>query len=229
MTVAIPCHNEAAAVSKVVRGFAASLPDARVVVFDNASTDATSEAACSCGADVRTVGELGKGNAVRAAFGALDSDVIVLIDGDGTYDPADAEAVVGPVLRGEADMVVGERMTLASPRAFLPWRSAGNRIITFAVGRLYGRRFIDTLSGYRAVSRDLLDRIDLHSTGFEIEVELLAEALKAGARIVEVPVRYDARHEGSRSKLLPIRDALRILATAVRRRPRGPVRVSPRR
>jgi glycosyltransferase involved in cell wall biosynthesis len=191
-----------------------------VVVYDNGSTDGTAAIALAAGAHVSSVPELGKGNAVRAAVSEFCGDVLIFIDGDATYDPADAPALVAPILDGSADMVVGERMTRATARAFKPFRRAANRAITRAVDALLGIRNRDVLSGYRALSREFAGRLELDSTGFEIEVELLSEARRLGARVAEIPASYDARDDESSSKLIPVADALRILSTAWRKRPR---------
>lgn len=221
VTVAIPCHNEAHTIAEMIAGFSASLPTARVVVLDNASTDDTAQIARDAGAIVQTVTQLGKGRAVRAGFESIDADVVLLIDGDGTYDPADAPLVLAPVLEDRADMAVGERLSLARGTAFKPLRHGANHLITFAVSRMFGQRYRDTLSGYRAVTREFIRDADLSSSGFEIEIEMLAAARRLDARVVEVPVRYEARHPMSTSKLVPIRDAIRILSAAWRLRPRS--------
>lgn len=221
VAVVVPCLDEAPTIAAVVAGFGRHLPGAQVVVIDNGSTDGTRAAAERAGAIVRTVDARGKGSAVRAALADNEADVVVLIDGDGTYDPADAADVVGPVLRGEADMVIGERMTRLSGNALAPGRRIGNLLITRAVGALTRTRLRDVLSGYRAISGALADKMELRTTGFEIEAELLMESLRAGARIVEVPVTYRARRAGARSKLRPFTDGLLILRTAVRGRRRA--------
>lgn len=220
VAAAIPCHNEAPTIARVIAGLTASYPFSDIAVFDNASTDGTADAARHAGATVHDVPMLGKGNAVCAAFALLDADVIVLIDGDGTYDPADVAAVIEPVLHGEADMVIGERARFESRRAFPPLRRAANRAISTVVGLLLGIRLHDALSGYRALSRDLIRRVALRSEGFDIEIEMLAESCRLGARVFEVPVGYRERDADSVSKLAPIPDAIRILGTAFRSRMR---------
>ncbi len=219
VAVVIPCHNEAHTIAEMVAGFSASLPAARVVVIDNGSSDDTARIARDAGANVQAVPHLGKGSAVRAGFLSVDADVVLLIDGDGTYDPAEASIVLAPLLENRADMAVGERLSLARGNAFKPLRHHANHLITFAVSRMFGQRYRDTLSGYRAVTREFIRDADLSSSGFEIEIEMLAAARRLGMRVVEVPVHYEARHPMSTSKLVPVRDAIRILSTAWRLRP----------
>ncbi len=214
LLVAIPCLNEEATVASVVADFRRALPEASVVVYDNGSTDRTAERARAAGAEVVPVPDRGKGRVVRAILSAAGADVVVLVDGDGTYSAEAAPALVGPVLSGEADMVVGRRVQPMA-RSNL-YRRAGNRVIVIAFNLLTGTRLHDVLSGYRAVGPRVLERIELTGDGFEVEAELTARATAAGLRTIEVPAEYGARPAGSRSKLRPVRDGARILRTALR-------------
>ena len=94
LAVLIPCYNEAATVRSVVRDFRAALPNASIYVFDNNSTDNTSDVARAAGAVVRQVGYQGKGNVIRRMFADIDADVYVLVDGDDTYDAASAPEMI---------------------------------------------------------------------------------------------------------------------------------------
>ncbi|QEH32356.1 Undecaprenyl-phosphate mannosyltransferase [Aquisphaera giovannonii] len=220
--MAIPCYNEAAAVASVIAGFRASLPGAEVVVFDNNSTDGTAEEARRAGAEVVPVPEQGKGHAVRAAFARLaDRDVVVLVDGDGTYPAEAAPRLVAPVLDGTADMVVGARRPEAGAGAMSPVRGLGNALIRSAFRLLVGRPSGDLLSGYRAFSRRFVDSVRLTSAGFEIETELAIAASMLGLPTLEIPVPYRPRIAGTVSKLSPLRDGLRIVRTIVARRKSG--------
>jgi glycosyltransferase involved in cell wall biosynthesis len=220
VTVVVPCHNEGHTVARVIEGLQTALPRSRVFVVDNASTDNTAAVAASTGAHVLEVAALGKGNAVRAALAQMATEVVLLIDGDATYDATQARALVVPILRGDVDMVTGDRLSHPASQAFLPFRQGGNLAITFIVNVILGTKCHDVLSGYRALSSAILDRMDLHSEGFEIETEILCLARGMDSRMVDVPIAYKKRHVLSHSKLIPIRDAVRILATAWRLRPR---------
>jgi glycosyltransferase involved in cell wall biosynthesis len=214
--VAIPCYNEAAAIARVVADWRAALPAADVVVFDNNSTDDTAAAARGAGARVIAVPEQGKGHAVRAIFRALaDRPAVVLVDGDGTYPAAAIGELLPPVLGGRADMAVGSRRPVAGEGAMTPLRRLGNLLIPGAFRVLIGRGTRDLLSGYRVFGPRFLRDARLRSRGFEIETELSAEAVARRLRVVEVPVDYHPRIAGTASKLRPVRDGLRILATIV--------------
>ncbi len=214
--VAIPCHNEAAAVAAVVAAFRAALPEARILVLENDSTDGTGELAREAGAEVLVVPERGKGNAVRRGLEELaTAEVVVLVDGDGTYPADHVRALIAPVLEGRAEMTVGARRPVAELGAMTPIRGIGNVLIRAAFTVLIGPGQGDLLSGYRAFSKTFRTRVRLRSTGFEIETELAGEAVARGLRVVEVPVPYHPRICGTSSKLRAFRDGRRILLMIV--------------
>jgi len=215
IAVLLPCYNEAAAIAGVVRNFARALPTARIFVFDNASTDATSAQAVEAGAQVRHVALAGKGNVVRRMFADVDADVYVLADGDDTYHAPSAARLIDELLGRSLDMVVGTRVHEAA-EAYRPGHRLGNRMLTGAMGSIFGGSFSDMLSGYRVFSRRFVKSFPAMSQGFEIETELTVHALELKAPIAEVTTRYFDRPEGSNSKLSTYRDGLRILRTMLR-------------
>jgi glycosyltransferase involved in cell wall biosynthesis len=216
VAVAIPCHNEAAAVAVVVGQWRQALPAAEVVIFDNDSTDGTGALARGLGVRVVEVPARGKGHAVRAIFEALrDRDAVVLVDGDGTYSAECVGALLGPVLSGAADMAVGARRPVAGAGAMAPVRGFGNLVIGAAFRLLIGPGTGDLLSGYRVFGPSFLRAVVPRSRGFEIETELASEAVARRMRVVEVPVPYWPRIAGTSSKLRAFRDGRRILATIV--------------
>lgn len=217
VALAIPCYNEASAISAVIAEWRETLPDAEIVIYDNNSTDDTGQIARSLGVRVVPVAEQGKGYAVRAIFRDLaDRDAVILIDGDGTYPAEPIQALLSPVLEGKAEMTVGARQPVAEPGAMTPIRGLGNLLIGTAFRLLIGRGTTDLLSGYRVFSKSFLNTVELRSAGFEIETELASEAVARRLQVVEVPVPYRPRIEGSTSKLRAFRDGLRILRMIVR-------------
>jgi glycosyltransferase involved in cell wall biosynthesis len=218
ISVAIPCFNEAAAIGTVIAQFRASLPSAEIVVFDNNSTDGTADVARHAGARVESVDEQGKGHVVRAAFSLLpDRDVLVLVDGDGTYPAEAAPLLIAPVLDDAADMVVGARQPEPGVGAMSPVRGLGNLLIPGAFRLLIGPGTGDLLSGYRAFGPRFLKSVQLKSAGFEIETELAIEATTRKLRTLEVSVPYRPRIAGTVSKLRAFRDGRRILGTILAR------------
>ncbi len=216
IAVAIPCYNEAAAIATVVEQFRAALPAARIVVFDNNSTDGTGEIARGVGVCVVVVPDQGKGHAVRAAFAELaETDVIVLTDGDGTYTAESAPLLVAEVLNSRADMAVGARQPTPGAGAMTLTRGLGNYLIRAAFWLLIGPGNTDLLSGYRAFSKRYRSAVRLRSSGFEIETELASEAVARGLRVIEIPTPYHPRIAGTESKLRAFRDGRRIFLTIV--------------
>ena len=213
IAVIVPCLNEEAAIASVVGEFRSALPGAAIVVVDNRSTDRTSEAAEAAGAAVLRETRRGKGFAIQSAFSEVDADVYVLVDGDGTYPAGDVHRLIQPVLAHQADMVVGERLAGATPATLRPLHNLGNRLIVSLVNLFFGTVLSDVLSGYRALSRRVVDGVPLVSPGFEVETELTVKALERGFSIVEVPIAYRPRPAGSASKLRTFRDGYRILIT----------------
>jgi glycosyltransferase involved in cell wall biosynthesis len=217
IAVAIPCYNEAGAVEAVVDEWRAALPEAEVVVFDNNSSDGTGAIARRMGVRVVEVREQGKGHAVRAIFEDLaDRDAIILVDGDGTYPAEFARALLEPVLAGLADMTVGNRKPVAELGAMSPIRGVGNVLIGAAFAVLIGPGTRDLLSGYRVFGRRFREVVQPRSAGFEIEAELVSQAVARGLRVVEVDVPYRPRIAGTASKLRAFRDGGRILGTILR-------------
>jgi glycosyltransferase involved in cell wall biosynthesis len=212
IAVLLPCFNEAAAIAKVIAGFRKALPGAAIYVYDNNSRDKTVEKARKAGAIVRSERQQGKGHVVRRMFADVDADVYVMADGDLTYDPRAAPAMVEQLLAEELDMVVGTRQH-EEKEAYRGGHVLGNRIFTGLLARLFGRSFSDIFSGYRVFSRRFVKSFPVLSEGFEIETEMSVHALELRMPVGELATAYGARPEGSESKLSTFRDGWRILKT----------------
>lgn len=215
VAVLVPCFNEAATISAVVRDFAAVLPNARVYVYDNGSTDGTSALAAAAGASVCTVALRGKGNVVRRLFADIEADVYLLVDGDTTYDAASAPAMVALLETDGLDMVAAVRAAVAGD-AFRPGLARANRVLTAFLGWLFGRACDDVLSGYRVFSRRFVKSFPALSGGWDIELEIVVHALELGIPFRTLRTPYRARPEGSTSKLNPWSDGPRLMGTMVR-------------
>jgi glycosyltransferase involved in cell wall biosynthesis len=210
--VLLPCFNEEAAITATVRGFREALPGATVYVYDNNSRDRTREVAGEAGAIVRRERQQGKGHVVRRMFADIDADIYVMADGDLTYDPKAAPAMVDLLLAEQYDMVVGTRRHDAKD-AYRGGHVLGNRIFTGLLSSLFGRSFSDIFSGYRVFSRRFVKSFPVLSSGFEIETEMSVHALELRMPVGEVETSYGARPEGSQSKLSTYGDGWRILKT----------------
>jgi len=214
IAVLLPCYNEEAAIAATVAGFRAALPVAVIYVYDNNSSDGTRAAAAKAGAIVRSEPQQGKGNVVRRMFADVDADVYVMADGDLTYDPKAAPAMVDQLLAEQLDMVVGTRRH-EQKDAYRGGHVLGNRLFTGLLSGLFGRSFSDIFSGYRVFSRRFVKSFPVLSAGFEIETEISVHALELRMPVGEVETAYAARLEGSHSKLSTYSDGWRILKTIV--------------
>ena len=212
IAVLLPCFNEEAAIAATVAGFRAALPSATVYVYDNNSRDRTREIATVGGAVVRSERQQGKGHVVRRMFADIDADVYLMADGDLTYDPSSAQAMVDLLLADQLDMVVGTRRH-DQKGAYRGGHVVGNRLFTSMLGRLFGRSFSDIFSGYRVFSRRFVKSFPVLSSGFEIETEISVHALELRMPVGEVETAYASRPEGSESKLSTFGDGWRILKT----------------
>ncbi|MEN9507737.1 MAG: hypothetical protein RLZZ621_300 [Gemmatimonadota bacterium] len=209
VAVLIPCLNEASAIARVIDGFKTALPEATVYVYDNGSTDASVERAREAGAVVRSEPRRGKGNVVRRMFADVDADVYLLVDGDGTYDPTSAPAMLSRLTDERLDMVTARRVAVEAG-AYRAWHTLGNRALTGVVAWLFGQPIGDMLSGYRLMSRRLVKSFPALSRGFEIETELTVHAMELRMPLAEIDTPYGARDEGSSSKLSTFGDGARI-------------------
>ena len=215
--VLLPCYNEEQTIADVVAGFRRALPESKVYVYDNNSTDRTAERAAEAGAIVGTEAMQGKGNVIRRMFADVDADIYVMADGDGTYNADAAPQLIERLVTGGLDMVVGARLGSAdsAESVFRPGHLFGNRTLTRFVGWLFEARFTDMLSGYRVMSRRFVKSFPALASGFEIETELTIHALELRMPVGEIEVPYHSRPEGSASKLRTWRDGMRILGTIV--------------
>lgn len=211
IAVLIPCYNEALTVVSVVNAFRKALPDAVIYVYDNNSTDGTAELARSAGAVVRRENRQGKGYVIQAMFRDIDADYYVMADGDGTYPADQVQLLLAPLLKGDADMVVGNRLKEYGDTAFRPLHVLGNKLVVGTINTLFGARLKDVMSGYRAFTRRFVLEMPMVSRGFEVETEMTLQALDRRLVIAEVEVPYGSRPAGSFSKLSTFRDGFRVL------------------
>jgi glycosyltransferase involved in cell wall biosynthesis len=211
IAVLIPCQNEQTTIDKVVDDFRRQLPSATIYVFDNCSTDASAAIAVKHSAIVIKEPRKGKGFVVESMFDRIDADFYVMVDGDDTY-PADyVHKLLEPVLCADADMSVGARLSNYSEKSFRPLHVLGNNLVRFLVNWAAKAKLTDILSGYRVFNRRVVKYIPVLSSGFEIETEMTIQTLYYRLKIVEIPVPYQARPTGSKSKLRTFSDGFRVL------------------
>lgn len=212
LAVIIPAYNEEKTITAVIKEYQAALPEAKIFVGDNNCVDRTAELAHAAGAEVIKCPQQGKGNAVRKLFESIEADIYIMIDADLTYSADNVRELLQPVLDGKADMVVGARKQV-STKSFSISHKIGNWILTTLLNRMFKVRLKDILSGYRVMSRSLVENLLLIAEGFEIEAELTIRILRERYRIIEIPIDYRNRPDGSESKLSTWGDGFLILYT----------------
>jgi glycosyltransferase involved in cell wall biosynthesis len=212
LAVIIPAYNEEKTIGNVVNEYRKALPEAAIYVGDNNSSDRTAELALKAGAVVIPCERQGKGNAVRKMFDEIEADIFVMIDADETYSAANVRDLIKPVAEGKAEMVVGARKQI-SENAFSFSHKIGNFVLTNILNRFFKVNLKDILSGYRVMSRKMVEELILLADGFEIEAEVTIRALQDKFRIIEIPIEYRNRPAGSESKLSTWGDGLLILYT----------------
>lgn len=210
VAILIPCFNEETTIAEVVLAFREQLPKASIYVYDNNSSDNTSEVARVAGAIVRNEPQQGKGHVVRRMFSDIEAAIYILVDGDDTYDAVSVRSMLKTFLAHQCDMVNGRRVTELTT-AYRFGHQFGNKMLTRIVNWIFGKRCDDILSGYRIFSRRFIKSFPALSTGFEIETEFTVHALSLNMPIAEVDTPYKERPEESESKLNTYRDGFRIL------------------
>ena len=214
IAVLIPCYNEAKTIKQVVEDYKKVLPEADIYVYDNNSTDGTDVKAKEAGAIVGYEYKQGKGNVIRRMFRDIEADVYLITDGDNTYPAENAREMCDLILTGKADMVVGDRLSSTyfkeNKRIF---HNSGNRVVRYLINKMFNSNLKDIMTGYRAFSYEFVKGLPILSKGFEIETEMTIHAVDKNFKIVEIPVTYRDRSEGSVSKLSTYKDGFKVIKT----------------
>lgn len=205
LSIIIPVYNEEATIDTLIRHVQQVPLDGvqkEILVVDDHSTDGTRERLERFGSAIRVIRHprnLGKGAAVRSGFQAATGDVLLIQDADLEYDPTDYPKVIEPILRGEADAVIGSRFLLQRPKFFTehgdPFFShyIGNTLIIWLTNLLYGFRATDYGGCYKAFTRQVIRETPVVTNGFDVDSELVCKLLRRRRRIVEVPIHYVPR------------------------------------
>ena len=210
--VLIPCYNEAKTIKKVVTDFKKALPHADIYVYDNNSTDNTDKIARDAGAIIKYEYQQGKGNVVRSMFREIKADCYIMVDGDDTYPAESAQEFEKLILNGEADMVIGDRLSSTYfEENDRPFHNTGNRVVRKFINLFFKSELNDIMTGMRAFSYNFVKSFPIQSKEFEIETEMSVFALINNFKIKEIPVEYRDRIEGSESKLNTYKDGYKVL------------------
>lgn len=221
IAIILPAYNEELTIEKTIIDFHQHSPDASIYVIDNNSSDGTNSIAKkvisgnSINGEVLFVRRQGKANAMKTAFAKIDADVYVMADADHTYFAHDLEKLLAPVLSGEYDLVVGNRFTVSgyekeNKRMF---HNFGNNLVKRLINLLFKSDLVDIMSGYRVLSRNFVKNYPVMCEGFEIETEMTLHCLDKKFNIIEIPITYKDRMDGSFSKLNTFKDGFRVLKT----------------
>ena len=214
IAILLPCYNEGPTIAKVVTDFHTAVPEADIYVYDNNSTDCTAQAARTAGAIVRHEPVQGKGNVIRRMFREVEADIYLMADGDDTYPAAQARQLIEPIADGQADMVIGDRLSSTYfEQNKRPFHNSGNRMVRWLIRRFWHTDIHDIMTGYRAFSRPFVKNFPVMTGNFEIETEMTIHALDRRFALREVPVTYRDRPAGSTSKLNTFADGLSVLKT----------------
>ncbi|MFC4771159.1 glycosyltransferase family 2 protein [Enterococcus hermanniensis] len=218
IAILIPCYNEALTIKKVINDFQRELPEADIYVYDNNSTDNTYEIALKEGAIVRKEPRQGKGNVIRQMFFDIDADYYLMVDGDDTYPAEHAHEMIASLREGKADMVIGDRLSNGTyfdenKRAF---HDFGNNLVKNSINHLYKASIKDVMTGYRGFNRIFVKSFPVMSSGFQIETEFTIHSLDKRFKLIEIPIDYRDRPEGSESKLDTFSDGTKVLLTIMK-------------
>lgn len=214
VAVLIPCYNEELTVEKTVSDFKHVLPNADIYVYNNNSKDRTKELALKAGAIVKDEYRQGKGAVVRSMFRDIEADVYIMVDGDDTYPAEEVESLITPVLEGKADMVIGDRLSSTYyTENKRPFHNFGNSLVKGLINFLFKSDLNDIMTGYRSFSKKFVKCMPVMSDGFQIETEMTIFALTNNMQVVNVPITYRDRPEGSESKLNTFSDGYKVLLT----------------
>ena len=210
--ILIPCYNESATIGKVVTDFKNTMPHADVYVYDNNSDDGSDEIARKAGAIIKYEYKQGKGNVVKSMFRDIKADCYIMVDGDDTYPVENALEFEELILSGKADMVIGDRLSSTyfeeNERLF---HNTGNKVVRKSINMFFKSDLHDIMTGMRAFSYNFIKSFPIQSKEFEIETEMSVFALMNNFKIVEIPIQYRDRIEGSESKLNTYSDGFKVI------------------
>jgi glycosyltransferase involved in cell wall biosynthesis len=201
LSVVIPAYNEDQIIEYTIADIKKELKKIKVpyeiVVIDDASTDLTGRIAAMFGARVlKTERNVGLGRALIAGFGVAQGEIIVMIDADGAYNPEEIEKLIEPIMKGEADFVYGTRFVATSdirPYSMSLLHYVGSKMLSFSLRLLTGLPLSDSLSSFKAISKEALKKLDLNLQTQDIDLEMSNKAVRKGLRIAEVPITFRAR------------------------------------
>jgi len=215
IAILLPCYNEEQTLAKVISDCKRQFPTATIWVFDNNSTDKSNEIAIEAGATVVTVLNKGKGNVIREMLKNIDAEFYILLDSDDTYPIESAHEMLKLLMQSKADIIIGDRLSnetyfKENKRKF---HGFGNNLVIFLINKLFGAELKDIMTGFRVFNKRFAKTTPILSNGFEVETEMTLHCLDKNISLLEYPIDYRDRPEGSYSKLNTFKDGVRVLKT----------------
>ena len=203
VSVVIPAFKEGKTIQKVIRDIKGSSSyNTQIIVVDGYSNDGTEEIVKEENVEFVTEKRVGYGRAIKTGIDHAKGGIVVIIDADDTYEACDINKLVHPLLKDEADVCLASRLGgILLPGAMPRMNLFGNRMFTSMYNMLYDQNVTDTQTGFRAITKEAIDSLDLYSDGMGLSTVILTEAAKRGLRITEFPSIYKARNNHSKSKL----------------------------
>jgi len=215
ISVVIPTLNEAGNILEELTTIEKEVKYPKeIIIVDGDSTDGTKEIVKKANCKLIVEPRRGYGLALRTGFKHAKGDVIVMVDGDGTYEVRHINLLVDALIKNNAELCLATRM-YDSNKAMGFMNFVGNKIITFFFDFFYRQFISDSQSGFRAISRAAIEKVDLEQTDMAFATEMLIQFAKKGFKMIEVPSTYKARKYG-KTKLRRIKSGIEIFTTMVR-------------
>jgi glycosyltransferase involved in cell wall biosynthesis len=219
LSVVIPVFNEEPTIGDVIKRSRATLLEIglkhELIVVDDCSADRSLEISRNHSVRVYSLRKhVGKGYALRVGFARAKGEIIATIDSDGSHRPEELPLLLSPILRDQADFVIGSRFLNNKPASAKKLNAIGVRLFNALIKVFTRAEVTDSQSGYRVMKSEILRALNLVSGGYEIESEMLVKTARRGFRVKEVPISFEQRTYG-RSRLDPIVDGFRILLSIV--------------
>jgi len=215
VSVVIPTLNEAGNILEALITIEKELAYPKeIIVVDGDSTDGTKEVVKDTNCRLLIEPRRGYGNALRTGMKHAKGDVVVMVDGDGTYEVKHINLLLDKMIKNDAELCIATRMYDPN-KAMGMMNFVANKVITFCFDMLYGQFLSDTQSGFRAISHSAIEKVELNEGDMAFATEMLVEFAKKGFKMVEVPTVYKSRKYG-KTKLRKIKSGVEIFTTMIR-------------